>query len=132
MHHELADAGLGAEVDELGQELEELRHKYKKQRAKRKKLEGTVARLKDTVEKQKKELQARNETAQNLRDFFCQLCMAAKLNIAEREMAVDISPDDLYDEATRLHIPWNHWPEWIFQKVTVAAVAQSPPSQPNK
>lgn len=125
-------AATTAKVDELGQELEELRHKYKKQRAKRKKLEGTVARLKDTVEKQKKELQARNETAQNLRDFFCQLCMAAKLNIAEREMAVDISPDDLYDEATRLHIPWNHWPEWIFQKVTVAAVAQSPPSQPNK
>lgn len=124
-------AATTAKVDELGQELEDLRHKYKKQRAKRKKLEGTVARLKDTVEKQKKELQARNETAQNLHEFFCQLCMAAKLNVAEREMTADVSPEDLYVEATRLHIPWNHWPEWVFQKVTVAAVAQSPSPQKN-
>ena len=108
-------------VEELTQQLESLRSRYKKQRVRRKKLEATVKELKETVNKQKEELQARNETAQNLNDFFISLCMAAKVSLSERELTVDIQPDEMFKEASRLRIPWNHWPEWVFQKVTVIA-----------
>ena len=117
----------GMKEEELKQQVSVLRAKYKKQRARAHKLEATVKSLKETVSKQKQELQERNEAAQTLHEFFFSLCMAAKLNLSERDVSVDVQPDELFVEAARLHIPWNHWPEWVFQKIIVAAAnTQSP------
>jgi len=70
--------------------------------------------------------QARENPLNNLQRYFYSQCLAIKLSIPAKASAQQTPISLLFEEATRLRIPVEGWPEFIRQSLKIVSVESAP------
>jgi hypothetical protein len=125
------DSTVGLKAEELVAKIKVLRAKVHKQRTRRKRAEQALSEMREKMLEQQTELRERNKSHNALLDYFNLLYLAIKINATEEGKYIDMNGAQLYDEAVRQDIPWNHWVVWLPHRIDeLAAASKVAPRSP--